>query len=49
MADCKCSVTTPDVNTVSLADSDEELLPKFVDLAHQNVSAPACTTIVLER
>ncbi len=32
------SVTTPDVNTVSLADSDEELLPRFVNLAHQNVS-----------
>lgn len=30
------AVTTPDVNTVSLADSDEELLPRFVDLAHQN-------------
>ncbi|TBU57448.1 glycoside hydrolase [Dichomitus squalens] len=30
------AVTTPDVNSVSLADSDEELLPRFVDLAHQN-------------
>ncbi|KAJ8473778.1 hypothetical protein ONZ51_g7655 [Trametes cubensis] len=30
------AVTTPDVNTVSLEASDEELLPKFVDLAHQN-------------
>ena len=35
---CGNSITTPDVNTVSLADSDEELLPRFVDLAHQNVS-----------
>ncbi|KAI0371354.1 glycoside hydrolase [Pilatotrama ljubarskyi] len=30
------AVTTPDVNVVSLEASDEELLPKFVDLAHQN-------------
>ncbi|KAI8986628.1 glycoside hydrolase [Trametes punicea] len=30
------AVTTPDVNTVSLEASDEELLPRFVDLAHQN-------------
>ncbi|EIW51657.1 glycoside hydrolase [Trametes versicolor FP-101664 SS1] len=30
------ATTTNDVNTVSLADSDEELLPTFVDLAHQN-------------
>ncbi|RPD56909.1 glycoside hydrolase [Lentinus tigrinus ALCF2SS1-7] len=30
------AVTTPDVNTVSLEDSDEALLPRFVDLAHQN-------------
>ena len=37
------AVTTPDVNTVSLEASDEELLPKFVDLAHQNVSD--CVTI----
>ncbi|KAI0071537.1 glycoside hydrolase [Panus rudis PR-1116 ss-1] len=30
------AVTTPDVNTVSLADSDEELLPQFVQQAQQN-------------
>lgn len=32
------AVTTPDVNTVSLEASDEELLPRFVNAAHQNVS-----------
>ncbi|KAL7283986.1 hypothetical protein ACG7TL_001259 [Trametes sanguinea] len=30
------AVTTPDVNTVSLEASDEELLPRFVNAAHQN-------------
>ncbi|KAI0777381.1 glycoside hydrolase [Trametes elegans] len=30
------AVTTQDVNSVSLEASDEELLPKFVELAHQN-------------
>ncbi|KAH9849057.1 glycoside hydrolase [Lenzites betulinus] len=30
------AVTTPDVNTVSLEDSDEALLPTFVQQAHQN-------------
>ncbi|KAI0747107.1 glycoside hydrolase [Daedaleopsis nitida] len=30
------AITTPDVNQVSLEASDEELLPRFVDLAHQN-------------
>lgn len=29
--------TTPDVTVVSLEDSDEELLPQFVDMAHQHV------------
>ncbi|KAF5374569.1 hypothetical protein D9757_010183 [Collybiopsis confluens] len=30
------ATTTPDVNTLSLADSDEELLPRFVQTAHEN-------------
>ncbi|KIK69304.1 glycoside hydrolase family 18 protein [Collybiopsis luxurians FD-317 M1] len=30
------ATTTPDVNSLSLADSDEELLPQFVQNAHQN-------------
>ena len=29
-------VTTPDPNTISLADSDEQVLPTFVSLAHQH-------------
>lgn len=32
-----CSVTTPDVNTVSLEASDESLLPLFVEAAHSHV------------
>ncbi|KAI0701975.1 glycoside hydrolase [Cytidiella melzeri] len=32
--------TTPDVNTIALQDTDEQLLPQFVQLAHQhNVAA----------
>ncbi|PCH44849.1 glycoside hydrolase family 18 protein [Wolfiporia cocos MD-104 SS10] len=30
------ATTTPDVGTISLAASDEQLLPQFVELAHQN-------------
>ncbi|OCH93947.1 glycoside hydrolase [Obba rivulosa] len=30
------ATTTPDVNTLSLAASDEQLLPQFVSMAHQN-------------
>ncbi|KAI0031321.1 glycoside hydrolase family 18 protein [Vararia minispora EC-137] len=30
------AVTTPDVNTISLAASDQQLLPQFVQTAHQN-------------
>lgn len=33
----QCRTTTPDVNTVSLAESDEQLLPSFVASASQNV------------
>ena len=29
-------MTTPDPNTISLADSDEQILPTFVSLAHKN-------------
>ncbi|KAI0646605.1 glycoside hydrolase [Trametes meyenii] len=38
------AVTTPDVNTVSLEASDEELLPRFVELAHNN-SVKAILTV----
>lgn len=31
------SETSPDVNSVSLADSDASLLPQFVSTAHDNV------------
>ncbi|KAF9063406.1 glycoside hydrolase superfamily [Rhodocollybia butyracea] len=30
------ATTTPDVNTLFLADSDKQLLPQFVQMAHQN-------------
>ncbi len=31
------SLTTPDVNTVSLNSDDEQLLPQFVEAAHNSV------------
>jgi chitinase len=33
-----CRVTTPDSSMVSLAPSDQQLLPQFVSAAHENVS-----------
>jgi hypothetical protein len=33
-----CSVTTPKPDVISLAPSDQELLPNFVSAAHKNVS-----------
>ncbi|KAI9444239.1 chitinase [Lactarius indigo] len=34
------AVTTPDVNVIGLSDSDKELLPQFVQVAHENHVKP---------
>ena len=45
--DSQVSITTPDVNTVSLEASDEALLPRFVEAAHQNVRCSHCLSLPL--
>lgn len=35
-----------DPSKLSLEDSDEQLLPQFVDAAHQNVGGSALVTVI---
>jgi hypothetical protein len=39
------STTTPDPSVIALQPSDEELLPRFVRLAHENVSTMSMRTV----
>lgn len=41
-----CSVTTPDASTVGLQSSDEQLIPQFVQLAHQNVGVSCKLSLI---